>query len=95
MSEAIKAMAGIFSGKGSTIRLAIFGSLFSAVIYEIIDSRYDLRAKTSEGASISLTPATECKGQSEDLQESTSESIPVPVKYEQSPEVSPSEETDR
>ena len=38
MSEAIKAMADIFSGKGGTIRLAIFGSLFSAVIYEILDS---------------------------------------------------------
>ena len=59
MSEAIKAVADIFTGKGGTIRLAIFGSLFSAVIFEILDSKYDLTAKTSSGASISLTPGYE------------------------------------
>ena len=59
MGEAIKAVADIFTGKGGTIRLAIFGSLFSAVIFEILDSKYDLTAKTSSGASISLTPGYE------------------------------------
>ena len=59
MSEAIKAVADIFTGKGGTIRLAIFGSLFSAIIFEILDSKYDLRAKTSSGASISLMPGYE------------------------------------
>lgn len=59
MSEAIKAVADIFTGKGGTIRLAIFGSLFSAIFFEILDSKYDLRAKTSSGASISLTPGYE------------------------------------
>jgi hypothetical protein len=59
MNESIKAIAGIFTGKGGTIRLAIAGSLVSAIIYEIIDSKYDFRAKTSGGASISLTPASE------------------------------------
>ena len=59
MSEAIKTVAGVFSGRGGTIRLAIFGSLLSAVIYDILDSKYDFRVKTSNGASISLTPGYE------------------------------------
>lgn len=59
MSEATKTVADIFTGKGGTIRLAIFGSLLSAVIYEILDSKYDLRVKTNIGASISLTPGYE------------------------------------
>ena len=59
MSETIKAVANIFVGKGGTIRLAIFGSLFSAVIFEILNSKYDFRVKTSTGASISLTPEYE------------------------------------
>ena len=59
MTEATKAVADIFTGKGGTIRLAIFGSLFSAIIFEILDSKYDLRANTSSGASISLTPRYE------------------------------------
>lgn len=55
MTEATKSVADIFTGKGGTIRLAIFGSLFCAIIYEILDSKYGLRMKTSSGASISLT----------------------------------------
>lgn len=59
MSEATRSVTDIFTGKGGTIRLAIVGSLFSAIIFEIIDSKYDFRAKTSSGASISLTPGCE------------------------------------
>ncbi|MCR5204307.1 MAG: hypothetical protein K6E47_04575 [Lachnospiraceae bacterium] len=59
MSEVTKIMANIFTGKGGTIRLAIFGSIFSAVVFELLDSKYDLRAKTSSGVSVSLTPAYE------------------------------------
>lgn len=59
MTEATKSVADIFTGKGGTIRLEIFGSLFSAVIYEILDSKYVFRMKTSNGASISLTPECE------------------------------------
>ena len=59
MSEAIRSVTDIFTGKGGTIRLAIVGSLFSAIIFEILDSKYDFRAKTSNGASISLTPEYE------------------------------------
>ena len=62
MTEATKAVADIFTGKGGTIRLAIFCSLFSAVIFEIIDSKYCLTAKTSSGVSISLTPEYERTG---------------------------------
>lgn len=59
MSEATRSVTDIFTGKGGTIRLAIVGSLFSAIIFEILDSKYDFRAKTSSGASISLTPEYE------------------------------------
>ena len=43
MSEATRSVTDIFTGNGGTIRLAIFGSLLSAVIYEILDLKYDLR----------------------------------------------------
>ena len=59
MSEVTRTVADIFTGKGGTIRLAIFGSLLSAVIYEILDSKYDLKVKTNSGASVSLTPVYE------------------------------------
>ena len=101
MSEAIKAMADIFSGKGGTIRLAIFGSLFSAVIYEILDSKYDLSAKTSSGASISLTPASEramtnlsvsdCKP-SEGITAETGGNVPIADTSNQTPTESQTEE---
>lgn len=59
MSEATRSVTDIFTVKGGTIRLAIVGSLFSAIIFEILDSKYYFRAKTSSGASISLTPGCE------------------------------------
>lgn len=59
MSEETKTVADIFTRKGGTLRLAIFGSLVSAVIYEILDSKYDLSVKTNSGAAISLTSGYE------------------------------------
>lgn len=76
MNESIKAIAGIFTGKGGTIRLAITGSIFGAIIYEILDSRYDFRAKSSSGSSISLSPASERSSESTitETQENSAES---------------------
>ncbi|MDO4991279.1 MAG: hypothetical protein Q4E45_12335 [Eubacteriales bacterium] len=62
MNNTMNAIASIFTGKGGTIKLAIFGSLIAAVIYEIMDSSYGLNVTTKEG-SVSLAPASGASGQ--------------------------------
>ena len=57
MNNTINTFASIFTGKGGTLKLTIFGSLIAAVIYEIMDARYGLNVTTKEG-SVSLAPTT-------------------------------------
>lgn len=51
-------IASVFTGKGSTLRLAIFGSLISAIIYEAVDVGYNF-SFTNKGTTVSLTPTGE------------------------------------
>ena len=57
MNNTINTLTSIFTGKGSTLKLAIVGSLFAAIIYEIMDTHYDLNIMTKNGG-ISLEPAS-------------------------------------
>lgn len=56
------AIASVFTGKGGTIKLTIFGSLIAATIYEILDARYNF-SFTSKETTVSLTPAGEMSQQ--------------------------------
>ena len=62
MNNIINTIASIFTGKGGTIKLAVFGSLIAAVIYEIMDFSCALNVATKEGT-ISFTPASDVSGQ--------------------------------
>ena len=62
MNSTINTIASIFTGKGGTIKLAVFGSLIAAVIYEIMDFSYALNVTTKEGT-ISFTPVSDVSGQ--------------------------------
>lgn len=62
MNSIVNAIASIFTGKGGTIKLTIFGSLIAAVIYEIMDSSYGLNVTAKQG-SVSLAPASGAGGQ--------------------------------
>jgi len=62
MNNTINTIASIFTGKGGTIKLAVFGSLIAAVIYEIMDFSYTLNVTTKEGT-ISFTSASDVSGQ--------------------------------
>lgn len=64
MNNTINTIASIFTGKGGTIKLAVFGSLIAAVIYEIMDFSYALNVTTKEGT-ISFTPASDVSGHHE------------------------------
>lgn len=57
MNNTVNTMASIFTGKGGTLKLTIFGSLIAAVIYEIMDACYGLNITTKDG-SVSLAPAS-------------------------------------
>ncbi len=52
------AIASIFTGKGGTIKLTIFGSLIAATIYEILGANYNFSLSNSE-TSVFLTTAGE------------------------------------
>ena len=54
----LTAIASVFTGKGGTIRLTIFGSLIAATIYEILDAHYNF-SFTNKETVVSLTPAGE------------------------------------
>lgn len=58
MNNAFNSFATIFTGKGGTLRLAIFSSLAAGVIYEILDSRYGLSMTAKDGTSVTLKPTT-------------------------------------
>lgn len=78
MSETIKAITNLFTGKGGTLRLAIFVSLSGATIYEIINSNYNLEVKTSNGTSFRLAPTTESPVMNRnELDSTTDENITV------------------
>ena len=55
MKEFLTTIAPYFTGKGSTIRLAIFGSLCTGTIYEVMEAKYNVSA-TSNDKSISFAP---------------------------------------
>ncbi len=52
------AIVSVFTGKGGTIRLTIAGSLFAAIVYEILDARYNF-SFTNKDTAVSLTPSGE------------------------------------
>lgn len=66
-------IASVFTGKGGTIRLTIFGSLIAATIYEILDARYNF-SFTNKETTVSLTPAGEMSQQA--LQPESREDAP-------------------
>lgn len=53
-----EALGKIFSGKGGSIRTAIFGIGLLGIIGAIIESNYTLEGSTSDGKSFSLKPST-------------------------------------
>lgn len=54
-----EALGKIFSGKGGSIRSAIFGIGLLGIIGAIIESNYTLEGSTSDGKSFSLKPSTD------------------------------------
>ena len=58
MSDLINLLTSVFTGKGGTVRLAIFGSLAASVLYEMFDSGYGFGIKADNGPSVVLAPST-------------------------------------
>lgn len=67
MNNTVNAIASVFTGKGGTIRLAIAGTLATAIVYEIIENNFKLDVAYRSG-SVSLMPS----------QPTGTEPIPVP-----------------
>ena len=57
MSDFINSLTSVFTGKGGTVRLAIFGSLAASVLYEMFDSGYGFGIKADNGPSVVLAPS--------------------------------------
>ena len=53
-----EALGKVFSGRGGSIRFAIFGIGLLGIIGAIIESNYILEGNTSDGKSFSLKPST-------------------------------------
>ena len=59
MNSIINALSMFFTGKGSTLRLAIVGSLAAATVYEFIDNQYSFKTVGKDGVSVVLKPETQ------------------------------------
>ncbi len=66
------AIASVFTGKGGTIKLTIFGSLIAATIYEILDAHYNF-SFSNKDTTVSLSPTGNV---SQALQPESREDIP-------------------
>lgn len=64
---AIKAIANIFTGKGSGLKFAMVGLVIFGFASLITDSNYEFEACTSDGKKVSLKPhEKECDNVSEE-----------------------------
>ena len=52
-----EAMSKIFSGKGGSVRFAIFGISLLGIIGAIVESNYSLEGSTSDGKAFTLKPS--------------------------------------
>lgn len=50
MNEVWSALSTVFSSKGGTIKLAILGSLIGAILYEMMEAKYNMQLKTQKGS---------------------------------------------
>ena len=77
MNNILNVLATIFTGKGGTLRLAIFGSLFAAGLYELSDSGCSIGVTGKDGSSITFMPGTQPPAQNVSASDTVVDSIPA------------------